>query len=194
MEGPLLCPECGEEVKMEDAFCMNCGAELNFEEILAEREKEEKKQKEEPVVRNTEKKKRRRKPSPKNRKKKEEKKGWPTWAKIAVGFIGLMVVGNLIPWELLDDKDEWSYEEVDRSYGEEVMEESPEYIAAKEEYQTAFEKYTNIATGNAEGDIEEALKDYKEKYARYKGLESGLSAGSPGSDQPGSIHDCPGRK
>ena len=44
---------------------------------------------------------------------------------------------------------------------------SPEARAAKEAYDRAFERYTSIATGGMEGDIDAALAEYKLAYERY---------------------------
>ena len=43
-------------------------------------------------------------------------------------------------------------------------------LKAQEEKEEAYRKYTRIATGEANGDIESALKDYKEKYYAWKSL------------------------
>ena len=43
-------------------------------------------------------------------------------------------------------------------------------LKAYEEKEEAYRKYTRIATGEANGDIESALKDYKEKYYAWKSL------------------------
>lgn len=55
----------------------------------------------------------------------------------------------------------------------------PELRAAKQQYDVAFEHYTAISTGSKDGDIHQALREFKQAYANYQQIKADLPKAPP---------------
>lgn len=62
-----------------------------------------------------------------------------------------------------------------------------ELEAARKRYKEAFDRYTNLTTGQGSGSIEEALKEYSQAYTEFKKLEAAAAIPYMDTDSSGTF-------